>query len=168
MDPDNLLRSEGFRTGVRETMDQIRQEERDAQRARREEQMARRTEERAREIAERLQLNPQTADALTEIIVAGSEARGDVFALVRSGEIPRDEVRQVMREQREMTNTEIQSLLTPTEYEQYLQIEQEMNPFGGGGRGRGGFGGGAPTPTGNAGGATPAPVTEGNSGGGRF
>lgn len=139
----DLFASETFRTGIRDTMEDIRREEREAQMAERAERMEERTENRARDLAERLNLPPNIADQFTEIVVSSQQAMGDVFALARGGEIERGEIRNIMREQRAETNTQLQGLLTEQEYEQYTALSQEMNIFGGGGpgggrRGRGG------------------------------
>jgi len=159
-----FLASPEFKEGVRTTLDEIREEQRAAQEEEREARMVERTQERAREIAERLALTPAAAEELAEILVGGIQSRRDAFALVESGQIPRDEVRQVMREQRDETNSLIQNLLTPTQYAEYQKIEEEQGP----GRGGRGFFGGpieimdgvvvpAPAgPGGAAGGAPPA------------
>jgi len=162
-----FLASPEFKEGVRTTLDEIREEQRARMEEEREARMVERTTERAREIAERLALSPAAAEELTEILVGGIESRRDVFALVESGEIPREEVRTVMREQRDETNARLQSLLTPTQYAEYQKIEAENGP-GRGGRGEFGgppgfFGGeamplpgaGASAPAGGAGAATP-------------
>jgi hypothetical protein len=173
IEPTNtLLGTSAFKEGVRTTMDEIREEERQRQIAEREERMWERTEERARDIAARLNLPPQTAEELTQIILGSVQARQETMALMRDGEIPREDIRLTMRQQREETDLKIQSVLTPTEYAAYQKIEEEMGPGGRGGRGFDGAWFGPPpgemTPAeGNRSAATPATVSPvGSTGGG--
>ena len=167
-DAQALVNSDAFRTGVEETIAAIEEEERQERSARRQEQMVERTERRAQEIAEKLQLNNATAQELSHILVEGAQAMTDVWGLVRSGEIDRREIRDVMREQRDETNTLVSQILTPTQYEEYTKIQEEdrggFGGFGGPGGRRGfGGGGGGQTPATNSGSGT---TDAGNDSGG--
>lgn len=168
-----LISSAAFRDGVKTTMEELEELEREERNARRTEQMMARTEERAKEIAEKLKLPPQTAEELTNIMIESAEARTDMFTLMRSGEIDRGDMRDVMREQRDETNALVQDILTATEYEEYTKLQEEnrggFGGFGGGRGGRGGGGGGntaTPTTTnGDNGGSTTTPTRRRGRGG---
>ncbi len=152
IDPSSaLVGTAAFKEGVRTSMEEIREEERLSQEEERAERMVQRTEDRAREIAERLNLPQQTADELTQILVSSAQATQDLWG--RRGDdnqLPRGEVRQVMRDQRNETNALVQNLLTPSEYEQYQKLSQDLNPGRRGGGGFGGPGGGQNTTNGGA------------------
>ncbi len=176
IDPSQaLISSAAFKDGVKLTMEEIEEAEQAERAARRTEQMLARTEERAQELADKLNLPPATAEELKNIMIESAEARTDMMALMRTGELNRGDMREVMREQRDETNLMVQNILSAGEFEQYTKLQAEngggrggFGGFGGGGR-RGGGGNNATTtntPGGTTGGTTVTPVDNGGGRGG--
>lgn len=123
-----------FTASVTAALEDIREKEEAERDARRAERRAERLDERLADISEKLGLTPTQTDDLREHYNVFEEKRNALMDEARdSGDW--GNMREVFRGLRDESNTALQAILTPSQYDQY----QEENM--GGGR-RGGFGGG--------------------------
>lgn len=116
-------------------------EEKAAEEARREQQLLDRLDERVAKLATDLGLDANQAKLMKDTLYASDKRRGEMFAAMRNGDAPtmdRDAMRASMEEFRDGVNAQLQTFLTPAQFDAY----QESNDGGFGRGGFGGFGGG--------------------------
>ena len=130
--PDNV--TPAFTASVSAALEDIREKEDAEREAKRAERRAERIDDRIASISEKLGLTPAQGNDLREHYNVFEEKRNALMAEAReSGDW--GNMRETFRGLRDESNTALQTILTPSQYDQY----QEENM--GGGR-RGGFGGG--------------------------
>jgi hypothetical protein len=127
---------EGLETvilGVVQAQEEREREERDA---RREEEWQERLDEQMQEYAEKLGLNGYQATEMRTALDDQRTASSDLWQQRRDGGMGRTDMRDAFGEIRENTQTTLQGLLLPNQYEQYETMQDDR----GGGWGRGGGG----------------------------
>jgi hypothetical protein len=133
-----------FESWVKEaqvTLDKQKAEERAAQRAERD---AARMEERMAKYSAELGLNTFQADEMRKTLENQSQMRNDMFTAMRGGDMgsmSRDEMREQFGQIRTETNTALENLLTPSQFEQYEGMDNNDGGRRGGGNNGGGGGG---------------------------
>ncbi len=132
-----------FESWVKEAQDTLDKQEAEERAAQREIREAERMDERMAKYSEELGLNQFQADEMRKTLDTQTQQRNDMFSAMRGGDMggmSREEMRDQMGQIRTETNTALQNLLSPTQYEQYEGMDN--NDFGGGRRGGGNNGGG--------------------------
>lgn len=125
---------------VKAILDEVREEERQAEKERQRQETADEIRKRLEEAADRLQLSDAEIGAMTDILTDESLARRELF---EDGRGPRggfDNMREKMTEIRETRDEALAQILQPWQIEEYEQIEREQRRgwFGGGRMGPGG------------------------------
>ena len=123
---------------VRDTIAAVQDEERMQREQRMQDRMQDRAADRANQMAEDLGLSGTRADEFTSLLVDHSSERMQLMMEAREMDLSRGEIRSLFDQTRSEQNTEVEQILTPTQYADYLALPQDN--FGGGRRG-GGFGG---------------------------
>jgi len=134
--------SAGFRDLVASTLEDVRVQEEEERRAEREQRDIDRIVERMDDYAQELGLDAVQRQSMQDVLITESNKRNELFASMRGGDIPRDEVRSAFGTLRDETQASLSNILTGPQLEQY-------NEMGGG---RGGWGGGPPRDSGGRGG----------------
>jgi hypothetical protein len=122
---------------VRDTIAAVQDEERMEREQRMQDRIADRAAERANQMAEDLGLSGTRADEFTALLVDHSAERMQLMMESREMDLSRGEMRSFLDQTRSEQNIEVEQILTPTQYEDYLALPQDN--FGG--RRGGGFGG---------------------------
>ena len=144
---------------LRALLAEIEEEDEQERREQREERRLERIENRVKRYTERLHLQQSQEQDLVEIFAEQQASRDQLRRQMRSGDVPRGEIRGMFEQAREDTNLAVQEVLTSDQYEEYLKIQEEERAdgpggfFGGRGR-RGGGGNTAPAPNTGTGGNT--------------
>jgi hypothetical protein len=106
---------------------------------RRREALEARLDERLADLTEKLGLNTYQAGELKRVLTSEQEARDTFFAEMReTGTWDREAMRDGMEEIRTTTRTELQTVLSAGQYEQYVEQDTGFGSFGGFGGRRGG------------------------------
>ncbi len=122
---------------VRDTIASVRDEERMEREQQMRDRMQDRAEDRANRMAEELGLTGTHADRFTALLLDHSAERMLLISEARDLDLDRGEWRGLFEQSRTDLNADVEQILTPTQYEAYLEMPQDS----GGGR-RGGWGGG--------------------------
>lgn len=112
--------------------------------ARREEQRLERIDRRVTDLASELGMDATQSKSMKDALYAYETGRDEMFRSFRnpgSINMDRDTIRSTMEEQRNSLNTQVQTFLTPVQYEGFLE-EYSSRSWGGRDGGRGGGGGG--------------------------
>jgi len=131
--------SAGLRNLVASTLDDVREQEEAEQRAEREQREVDRIVERMDRYAQDLGLDAVQRQSMQDTLLSESTKRNELFSSMRSGDVPREQVRESFGEIREATQATLSNILTGTQLEQYNEMSNDR--WGGGGGGRGGRGG---------------------------
>ncbi|MDE0960844.1 MAG: hypothetical protein OSB09_08695, partial [Planctomycetota bacterium] len=122
---------------VRDTIAAVQDEERMQREQRMQDRMQDRAEERAHRMAEELGLTGARASEFTALLIDHSAERMQLFMEARELDLPRGEMRGFWEQARSDQNSEVEQILSPTQYADFIAMPQDN--FGGGRRG--GFGG---------------------------
>ncbi len=144
---------------VRDTIASVRDEERMEREQQMLDRMQDRAEDRANRMAEELGLSGTRADQFTSLLLDHSAERMDLISEARELGFDRGGWRGLFDQARTDLNADVEQILTPTQYETYLEMPQDT----GGGRRGGGWGGGGSN---NSGGSTDSAGGGNDSGGG--
>lgn len=126
-----------LRSSVRVAMEQIREEESVERDREREDRNLARIDERLNELQTELGLDSVQMKSMREVMLVQSQKRSELFESMREGSMDRSEIRSQMGALRDETNTSLQGILTPMQFEDYEALEGDRG-FGGRGGGRGG------------------------------
>jgi hypothetical protein len=135
---DPLLASNQLDQQVRDTIAAVQDEEQMEREQRMQDRMQDRAAERANRLAEDLGLTGARAEEFTSLLVDHSAERMQLMMEAREMDLPRGEMRGFFDQTRSDQNIEVEQILTPTQYADYLAMPQDN--FGS--RRGGGFGGG--------------------------
>ena len=127
-----------FDQQVRDTIASVRDEERMEREQQMRDRMQDRAEDRANRMAEELGLTGTRADQFTSLLLDHSANRMDLISEARELGFDRGGWRGLFDQSRTDLNADVEQILTPTQYEAYLEMPQDT----GGGRRGGGWGGG--------------------------
>lgn len=133
--------SAGLRDLVATTLGDVREQEEADQRAEREQREVDRIVERMDRYAQDLGLDGVQKQSMQDTLLSESTKRNELFTSMRSGDVPREQVREAFGEIRETTQATLSNILTGTQLEQYNEMSNDRWGGGGGGGGRGGRGG---------------------------
>ncbi|MFT7668993.1 MAG: hypothetical protein ACI8X5_001693 [Planctomycetota bacterium] len=133
--------SAGLRNIVAVAMEEVRETEEQERDLEREQRDVDRIIERMGEYSEKLGLDAVQKKSMQAALIDSNNKRGELFATMREGGSDRDEIRATFGTLREETEGALGRILSPTQLEDYKEME-DRGRFGFGGGGRGGRGGG--------------------------
>ncbi len=139
-DPEEIAEAPAFEGAVRDIIEGEREEARE----RRTDAMRERFTERHKEILDDLVITAGLGKTERKSIETLWETEAEqaipLFMAAREGERPFSEIREEAEKLRNATDTEVESMLTPEQFEQYKEMRPGPPRGGGGGRGRRGGG----------------------------
>ncbi len=133
--------SAGLRNMVAGALKEVQAEESEQRQIEREQRSIDRIVEQMDNYAQELGLNGVQRKDMQSVLIVSSTKRDELFAAMREGTVPRDGMREAFTTMREETNTALQSILTPQQYEEYGTMGNDRGFGRGGDGGRAGRGG---------------------------